>query len=91
MFACHLGTPGFEGRSLAMGGMLPLIRTSASLKCRCCCAARQAAKPTPATCFISTAGYWSAPPAARRFPLAEVREAQSLAEKGGVGKVLLTP
>ena len=30
-------------------------------------------------------------PIAKRFPLAEAREAQSLAEKGGVGKVLLTP
>jgi NADPH:quinone reductase-like Zn-dependent oxidoreductase len=30
-------------------------------------------------------------PIGRRFPLAEAREAQSLAEKGGVGKVLLTP
>ena len=30
-------------------------------------------------------------PIARRFPLTEAREAQSLAEQGGVGKVLLTP
>ena len=29
---------------------------------RCCCAARRAAKPSRATCFICTAGCWSAPP-----------------------------
>jgi F-type H+-transporting ATPase subunit alpha len=32
-------------------------------RCRCCCAVPRAAKPSPATCSISTAACWSVPPA----------------------------
>ncbi len=37
-------------------------RPSPIARCRCCCAARRAAKPIRATCSISTRGCWSARP-----------------------------
>jgi NADPH:quinone reductase-like Zn-dependent oxidoreductase len=30
-------------------------------------------------------------PISRRFKLSQIREAQQLAEKGGIGKIVLTP
>ena len=40
-------------------------RPRPTASCRCCCAARRAARPTPATCSTSTAGCSSGPPSCR--------------------------
>jgi hypothetical protein len=44
-------------RRPVQAGLWPTVR------CRCCCAVRRAAKPTPATCSTCTAVCWSALPA----------------------------
>jgi hypothetical protein len=57
-------------------------------RCRCCCAARRAAKPTPATCSICTAACSSAPPRQRRLR----REAFTKGEvKGKTGSLTALP